>query len=188
MPNRHLPQPDWLAHRLTVAGGACEVAAFRRAASGSGIVPWHHDADRMAEDWFHLMLAPPPHRRNISVMGARVLAGQLRDAVWEAQARALARHDAKTSAFDLHAVLPVPPSLLRLGADAPESLDWLRLNWGTVWPLRRVEPRASPAAEAGKISFACDFWSADWTPWPAIAALRLRFPTLAIGVTPRYAD
>lgn len=187
MPNRHLPQPDWLAHRLTVEGDARDVAAFRQASRGSGIVPWHHDADRMAEDWFHLMLAPPPHRRSISVLGARVLAGQLRDAVWEAQARALARRDAKTSPFDLHAVLPVPPSLLRLGSDAPESLDWLRLHWGTVWPLRRVELRPSPVELAGRAVFTCDFWSADWTPWPAIAALRSRFPALLIGVTPHYA-
>ena len=187
MPNRHLPQPDWLAHRLTVEGEAGDVAAFRLASCGSGIVPWHHDADRMAEDWFHLMLAPPPYRRSISVLGARVLAGQLRDAVWEAQARALARRDAKSSVFDLHAVIPVPPSLLRLGADAPASLDWLRLNWGTVWPLRRVELRTSPPGPCGSVSFACDFWSADWTPWPAIAALRLRFPTLSIGVSPHYA-
>jgi hypothetical protein len=181
VPNRQLPQPDWLAHRLTVRGCAVELAAFRECVAGSGIVPWQHDPDRLAEDWFHLMLASPPHRRSISVIGARVLAGQLRDVVGEAQSRALARQHVKCSPFDLHAVVPVPASVLRRGADAPESLEWLRLHWGTTWPLRRVEALAD---EAG---FACDFWSADWTPWPVIAVLRARFPGLLVEVAPRYA-
>jgi hypothetical protein len=183
MPNSHLPQPDWLAHRLTVHGDVADLLAFRGVAGGSGIVPWRHDPDAMAEDWFHLMLAPPPHRRTISVMGARVLAGQLRDAIGEAQSRAAARQHVRSSPFDLHAVAPVPPSVLRLGADAPDSLDWMRMHWGTVWPLRRVV-EVVPPGEAK--AFAVDFWSADWTPWPVISALRKRFPALSIGITPHY--
>jgi hypothetical protein len=30
------------------------------------------------------------------------------------------------------------------------------------------------------------FWSADWTPWPAILALRARWPALSIAVRPLY--
>lgn len=178
----HLPQPDWLAHRLTVQGDADGIAAFCDLAAGSGIVPWRHDPDAAAEDWFHLMLAPPLDRRTISVAGARILARQLRDAVGEAQSRAAARQHVRSSPFDLHAVVPVPASVLRLGADAPESLEWMGANWGTVWPLRRVERVAH--GEAGL--FACDFWSADWTPWPVIAVLRKRFPALSIMVSPHY--
>jgi hypothetical protein len=180
----HLGQPDWLAHRLTVRGPAEMVASFTRAATGSGAVPWHHDVDRMAEDWFHLMLAPPPHRRGVSATGARVLAGQLRDAMWESHARTLARMDSRSSPFDLHALVPVPSQVLRRGADAPESLDWLQRHWGTTWPLRRVERLTAP----DDVSFACRFWSADWTPWPVISTLRLRFAALSIEVVPAYAS
>jgi hypothetical protein len=31
-----------------------------------------------------------------------------------------------------------------------------------------------------------EFWSADWTPWPAIGAVRGRFPGLSFSVTPDY--
>jgi hypothetical protein len=179
----HLKQPDWLAHRLTVGGPADAVSDFVRAAGGSGTVPWHHDVDRLAEDWFHLMMAPPPHRRSVSAAGARVLAGQLRDAMWESHARTTARMDARRSPFDLHALMPVPSGMLRRGADAPESLDWLQRHWGTTWPLRRVERLGTPDAA----SFACSFWSADWTPWPVISALRTRFAVLSIEVVPLYA-
>ena len=179
-----LRQPDWLAHRLTVRGPADTVARFALAATGSGAVPWQHDVDRLAEDWFHLMMAPLPHRRGVSAAGARVLAGQLRDAIWESHARTLARMEARSSPFDLHALVPVPPGVLRRGADAPESLDWLQLHWGTTWPLRRVE-RLAVLDDA---VFACRFWSADWTPWPVISALRLRFKALSIEVVPVYAS
>jgi hypothetical protein len=32
------------------------------------------------------------------------------------------------------------------------------------------------------------FWSADWTPWPAIARLRRDWPALRFDVRPRYDD
>ena len=38
---------DWLYHDLTVTGPAGQVAAFRRAASGAGVIPWTLDLDRM---------------------------------------------------------------------------------------------------------------------------------------------
>jgi chromatin segregation and condensation protein Rec8/ScpA/Scc1 (kleisin family) len=65
----------------------------------------------MEEDLFHLLIAPPPpQRRRLSLDGARVLAGQLREV-------AALRHDAGTARvgrsrarpFDLHALVPVPP-------------------------------------------------------------------------------
>jgi hypothetical protein len=33
-----------------------------------------------------------------------------------------------------------------------------------------------------------EFWSADWTPWPAIAAILQRFPGLTFSVSPDYGD
>jgi hypothetical protein len=32
------------------------------------------------------------------------------------------------------------------------------------------------------------FWSADWTPWRAIAQLRARWPALRLEVRPLYDD
>ena len=69
----HLPQPDWLQHRLTVCGAADEVAGFCRQASGSGVVPWWQDHDRLAEDWFHLLLEAPPERRTVAPVPRAIL-------------------------------------------------------------------------------------------------------------------
>jgi len=61
---RHAPlrlaHPDWLHHRLLVAGPAADLATFRQAAAGAGTIPWQLDLDRMEEDLFHLLVAPPP--------------------------------------------------------------------------------------------------------------------------------
>lgn len=170
-----LAQPDWLAHRLTVDGPG--VDAFRAAVAGPGVVPWHHDADRLAEDWFFLLLREP---RTLSADGARVLARQLRDAVWEEHERTLASLGVNGCPFDLHRIDPVPQALLRRGPDDAQTLDWLWRHWGTTWPLRRVTLSAAP--------FLCHFVAADWTPWPAIATLRSRFPGLRIVVKPIYQE
>jgi hypothetical protein len=188
-----LPHPDWLHHTLTVTGPDSEVHAFRAAASGAGVTPWVYDYDRLAEDWFNLLVAPrPPLRRTISVAGARILANELRDAVWARHEAAVSRVGvSKACPFDLHALAPVPFGILRLGPDDPLSLAWLWQHWGTTWSLRRVaqvpvpelEQRALPEGYAG---FRCGFWAADWTPWPALDATRRRWPALSITVQPDY--
>jgi hypothetical protein len=184
-----LAQPDWLAHRLVVQGPADAVARFQAAARGSGMVPWWWDYDALAEDWFHLLIAA--RYRTISVSGARALANALRDAVQQAHDLASSRIDQHRCAFDLHALLPVPASLLRRGADDPASLDWLWRHWGTTWPLRRVQvlvPELDRNTErAGGAVFCCRFHAADWTPWPALVSVRQRFPALQIAITPLYA-
>ena len=55
------------------------VAAFRTAAAGAGIVPWQLDLTALEEDWVHLLIKPA--QGSLSLRGARILAGQLRDAV-----------------------------------------------------------------------------------------------------------
>jgi hypothetical protein len=99
---RHAPQrlahTDWLYHRLRVTGSDAVLAGFRAAAAGAGTIPWRLDLNRMEEDLFHLLMAPPvpagaadsPPRR-ISLHGARILAGQLRDAAGRRQDLAAAR-------------------------------------------------------------------------------------------------
>jgi len=149
-----LPHPDWLYHHLRVTGEADAVAAFRTAAAGAGVIPWTHDLGPAADIWFDLLVAPPaPQRRSLSVEGARMLAGQLRDAA-EAHQRRVATRAATGSGcpLDLHRLLPVPAALLRRGPEHPATRAWLWENWGTIWPLRGVVmlpvPRSGPAAAA----------------------------------------
>ncbi len=181
-----LPQPDWLAHRLIVDGPADALLTFRRAAAGSGMVAWWWDDDALAEDWFHLLLAGP--HRSISAIGARLLANTMRDAVQQARDHAVENSQFKRCPFDLNALMPVPAALLRRGADDPSSLDWLWRHWGTTWPLRRVQVLVPELNADGTTNcrFVCSFHAADWTPWPALANLRSRFPSLDIRVIPLY--
>ena len=188
------PHPDWLYHHLRVAGAPAEVAAFRAAAAGAGVIPWAHDVGPAAEDWFHLLAVPPaPQRRSLSLEGCRILAGQLRDAA-EARQRRVAERAAASRAcpLDLHRLLPIPERLLRLGPDQPETLAWLWAQWGTTQALRGVvelpvpgpgQPRRPDPALVW-----VGFWSADWTPWRAIQQLRARWPALRLEVWPLYDD
>jgi hypothetical protein len=190
-----LAHTDWLHHRLAIVGPAAQIAGFRHAAAGAGVIPWQLDLDRMEEDVFHLLAAPPaPQRRTLSVAGARVLAGQLREAVGRRHERAVARVEASQACpFDLHTLIPVPDEMLRLGPDAPAALAWLWEHWGTTQPLRHVAEEAAGSQElrrrsvpVGRDAIHIAFWSADWTPWRALAALAKRWPGLCFDVRPTY--
>jgi len=198
-PIMRLPSPDWLHHRLTISGPPEAVAAFKRAAGGAGIIPWHYDLDRMEEDFFHLLVAPPTPEgggqapRQLSIAGARIFARQLREAVGY-------RHDVAVRAvgtsracpFDLHALVPVPAWLLALGPDEPQSLAWLWEHWGTTEALRRVidesgDPAVGTASpNAAPENWQLSFWSADWTPWRALHHLGLGWPALRFDCRPTY--
>jgi hypothetical protein len=187
-----LPNTDWLHHRLTVSGAAGDLAHFRLSAAGAGVIPWHLDLDRMAEDFFHLLVAPPPpHQRTLSLTGARIVADQLRAAVARRHGMAVARVGrSRASPFDLHALVPVPPNVLALGPDDPVALDWLWAHWGTSQPLRQVavdeaaEIRRQVVPSQGAVHLV--LWSADWTPWAAFAAIATRWPALRFDVRPSY--
>ena len=191
-----LAHPDWLYHHLTVNGDADLVTLFRRAARGPGAIPWADDLGHAEEDWFHLLAASrESNPRSISLHGVRILAGQLRDAVERRREQAAVRGrtgGGGACPLDLHRLLPVPDMLLRLGPGHPDARRWLWERWGTTWPLRHVVELPAPKAgrpvvrEPGRLRFG--FWSADWTPWPAIARLRRDWPALRFEVTPRYDD
>jgi hypothetical protein len=190
-----LPHTDWLYHRLTVSGPAGDLAGFQGEAVGAGTIPWQLDLDRMEEDWFHLLVSPsPPQQRTLSIGGARVLAGQLRDAVARRHALAVARvGQSGACPFDLHALIPIPDALLRGGPDDPSALAWLWGNWGTTQSLRHVamesagqDERRLGGSSVGERTVSFTFWSADWTPWRALAQLRQRWPALSFDLRPSY--
>lgn len=185
-----LPNPEWLPHRLTVTGLQADLAAFQWAAGGPGSIPWIADYDRMEEDWGHGLLAPSLAMRGISVEGARVLTRRLREVVAVIATRAdEAAYGDVSCPLDLHRLVPVPDRMLRLGPDDPAAIAWLWQHWGTTWALRGVEAVPVDDAEgvtaAGSAAISYRFWSADWTPWRAIAAMRSRWPLMAFEVSLR---
>jgi len=187
-----LAHPDWLYHTLTVSGPAETLAAFRERAAGAGVVPWVYDYDRLEEDWFHLLLAPPAHERGISAHGARLLARQLREAVWAQHEHAASMVGiSRACPFDLHRLVPVPFAVLRLGDDHPDALAWLWENWGTTWALRHVAALALSRAERARLppgqeGWRVGFWSADWSPWPALRRIQAGWPGLSFDCRASY--
>jgi len=190
-----LAHTDWLHHRLVVAGPAAALAAFQAAAAGAGVIPWHLDLDRIEEDCFHLLVAPPPpQQRTLSLAGARIVAGQLRDAVARRHDLAVSRvGHSQACPFDLHALVPVPEKILRRGPDDPASHAWLWAHWGTTQELRHVtaettgtglERRRQSAAPGPEMRLS--FWSADWSPWRALAQIATSFPALRFDLRPSY--
>jgi hypothetical protein len=189
-----LDHTDWLHHRLTITGPDAVLTAFRQVAAGAGIIPWQLDLDRIEEDMFNFLVAPPRQPRTLSVAGAGIVAGRLREAVSRRHDLAVARvGTSRACPFDLHALLPVPADVLWLGPDHPDALGWLWAHWGTTQALRHVsepavaaEPACQPPAP-GEVAWQLTFWSADWTPWRALAALAVRWPALRFEPLPSYA-
>ncbi len=185
---------DWLFHHLDVSGPADDLRMFQAAACGAGSIPWHFDFDRMQEDLFLLLVAPSePQQRTLSAAGARILAEDLRLAVARRHEIAVARVGVSQACpFDLHALLPAPPDILRLGPDHPDALAWLWTHWGTTQALRHVAVRqtapdgARGSLAAGEARLRLSFWSADWTPWRALRQLRECWPLLRFEARPSY--
>lgn len=188
-----LPAPghtDWLRNLLVVSGPAQAMGRFRAAAAGAGVIPWVLDLDGMEEEWFLSLAAPAEGERAISLPGARILARRLRDAAAANHQRAMARIGTDRGCpFDLHRLLPVPPGILRLGPDNPDSRSWLWTHWGTTRPLRHVR-ELEPTLDGRKRRMAevrVEFWAADWSPWQALRRLRRDWPELSLDLQPDYA-
>ena len=184
-----LPTPDWLHHTLTISGRPTDLGRFRRAAAGAGVIPWTLNLDRMEEDYFHLLVAA--EQRSLSIVGARIFARELREAVASRHDLAVSRvGQSRACPFDLHALIAIPPEILALGPDEPQSRAWLWEHWGTTEALRHVVHDASPSADAkrdeAEATFHLSFWSVDWTPWRALKGLALRWPALRLDIRPSY--
>lgn len=79
--------------------------------------------------------------------------------------------------------------MLQLGPDHPEALAWLWAHWGTTAALRHVVaepilPRRTAGGDHAMLRLA--FWSADWTPWRALATVAARWPALRFDIRPTY--
>lgn len=184
---------DWLHHRLTLCAAPDVLAAFRAAARGAGIIPWALDLDRLEEDWFLRLMAPAtaqaqhPGRSRLSAAGARVLAAQLREAVGRRHAIAVSAVGvSEACAFDLHALVPVPDEILDLGPDAVQAQAWLWEHWGTTAALRRVTEITPEKDRLAGETMVVSFWSADWTPWRALARLAEKWPAVRFDIRPDY--
>lgn len=186
------PRPvpvDWLWNVLTVSGPAERVEAFRAAAAGPGVVPWVLDLAALEEEFLLPMAAPQDEVRAISLAGAKILARRLRDAAAANHQAALTRMATdRTCPFDLHRLLPVPPAILALGPEEGVSRGWLRAHWGVTRPLRHVQvlPSTLDGRKKRMGQLRVGFWSADWSPWAAIARLRRAWPELSLTLQPHY--
>jgi hypothetical protein len=159
-----LAHPNWLYHRLSVVGPAADLTDFRAAAAHAPSQPGR---------------VPDPGRPDLRRVARR-------------HALAVGRiGHSRACPFDLHALLPVPEPVLRLGPDDPAALDWLWANWGTTLPLRHVEAVATDATtrkqlQPGEQTWTVAFWSADWTPWRALTHVTARWPALRFAMRPLY--
>ena len=94
--------------------------------------------------------------------------------------------------FDLHALLPVPEAILKLGPTHPDALAWLAAHWGTTDRLRQVTVREKPSTgrrlPTGHAVIGYGFFTAGETPQAAIAQLAARWPALRFVLQPRPAD
>jgi hypothetical protein len=187
-----LPHTDWLRHELVITGAPSELAAFEVAAAGAGAIPWEYpDLDLEEEDRVQALVQPSDGSRGLDIDSARVLARELREGIFGHQLKIVAAAaQSRACRLDLQKLLPVPDEILQLGPDHSASLAWLQTHWGTTRPLRHVQrlPEKPVTGKRKTARLRLEFWSADWTPWAAIAAIRKAWPALGFDVRPDYDD
>jgi hypothetical protein len=185
--------PDWLYHHLTISGPAEIVEKFAAAARGAGVTPWQLDFAAIEEDIFVRAVLQPASHRNLTVEGCRILARQFRERVEMRQARA-AELVGKSVAcpFDLHALLPVPASILHLGPTHPDARAWRAAHWGITDRLRQVVVRDNASTgrrlKRGHAVIGYGFFTDGETPYAAIGQFEKRWQALRFRLQPRPAD
>ena len=184
---------DWLYHHLTISGPPKLLQHFAAAARGSGIAPWQLDYAALEEDVFVRAVSQPASHRNVTVEGCRILARQFRERLEMRQARA-AELVGKSVAcpFDLHALLPVPASILQLGPTHPDARACLAAHWGITDRLRQVVVRDSVSTgrrlKRGHAVTGYGFFTDGETPQAAIGHFEKRWPAPRFRLAPRPAD
>ena len=80
----------------------------------------------------------------------------------------------------------------RRGPNDPLTLGWLWSLTGAprsrcaTWPRTKPPPALSAPAAPATAVWTISFWSADWTPWRALAAITADWPTLRFAIRPSY--
>ena len=182
--------PSWLYHHLVVTGPADGVALFVTAARGPGVIAWATDGAEVEEWVFNLAASQPPARRNLTMAGCRILARQYRERFEAHHERAAEQMGHRRScALDLHALLPVPDDILRLGRTHPAALAWCRTHWGVPDGLHQAgeRPDLGPGRRLprGHGVAAYGFFTGGDTPHVAVAGLAARWPGLRFVLRPR---
>lgn len=182
--------PTWLYHHLTVSGPADTVAGFAAAARGAGVIPWATDGRAVENYVFELAASQPPARRSLTVAGCRLLARQYRERFEAHHDRAAGRVGrSRACPLDLHALLPVPDALLRLGRTHPTAQAWLAAHWGVADGLRQASerPDLGPGRRLprGHVVIGYGFFTGGDTPRQAVAQLAARWPALRFVLRPR---
>ena len=161
------------------------------AAAGAGVTPWQRDFAAEEEDLFLRLASRYPQTGRLSLAGCRTFAAQFRERLQDHHHRALAAVGQSTAcSFDLHALLPVPNSLLNLGREHPDATRWLAAHWGTS-EIRKaaVLPVAAGARRRGAGHAAekrFGFFAADTLPHAAARRLAQAWPALQLEL--RAAD
>nr|WP_249208497.1 hypothetical protein [Gluconobacter albidus] len=167
------PQPDWLAHVLTITGPEAVLGRFQAEAAGTGRLSWGPDIND-----------PEDLGRILPAQDARTTA--LIDQIVQSQRGRLASEAGSGSVpFDLNTLCPMPLDLLALGPDSPATQAWLWQHWGTSRPLQQVEVMEGPPKE-NTSRWSVSFWSADWTPWAALQEIATHWPDLIFSIRPLY--
>jgi hypothetical protein len=173
----------WQWWHVVVHGPAEEVTAFAAAAQGPGAIPWPYDGAMLEEEVF-LYAIGGAGPRSLSIAECRVQARQFRDAVEARQVQTIRSPESgRRCPFDLHSLLPIPTSILRLGIRNPQAEAWLTENWGVIDQPRQaviLETRtAGKRLPRGHESQVYGFFTEGAAPEPAVIALRQRWDRLA---------
>jgi hypothetical protein len=166
---------------------------FAAAARGAGVIPWQLDYADVEETVFTLAISQPASRRNLTVEGCRILARQFREKVEARQGRAAALvGHSFLCPFDLHALLPIPETILSLGPAHPTALAWMTAHWGMIDAPRQVTVRDKPTMgrrlKKNHSVVGYGFFTAGDTPQAAVDAIGSRWPALGFWLVPRPAD
>jgi hypothetical protein len=185
--------PVWLYHHLTVSGPTTPLTEFSRAARGAGVIPWRLDFAAVEEDIFNLAVTQPATTRTLSIAGCRILARQFRARVEAHHSLAVGRIGrSQACPLDLHALVPVPETMLEVGPNDSAALAWLATHWGTTDRLRQVVERPKPGIgrrlPRGHGVVGYGFFTHRETPHAAVDALALRWPALRFVLRPRPPD
>lgn len=179
----------WQWWHLIVHGLVEDVTAFAAAARGPGAIPWPYDGTMLEEEVF-LYAIGGDAPRSLSIADCRIQARQFRDAVEARQAQtARSLESSLRCPLDLHTLLPIPTSILRLDVHNPQAEAWLKQFWGVSDQPRKAviltDRTAGKRLPRGHTSQVYGFFTKGPGPHAAVIALRQHWNWLAFRLDRR---